>query len=118
MAWDQYKRSPDPDQASRIRQLSEQRQQEKRSGAGGAVSGVGGVLGGLLSLIPGVGPVIGGAVTAGSSLIGKGISGGARGAASGAGNFISALTALYNPYGGSGYGGGGNWQNQVGGSPY
>ena len=114
MAWDQYKRSPDPDQASRIRQLSEQ----KKGAAGGVVSGVGGALGGLLSLIPGVGPLVGGAVTAGSSLIGKGISGGARGAASGAGNFISALTALYNPYGGSGYGGGGNWQNQVGGSPY
>ena len=95
MAWDQYKRSPDPDQASRIRQLSEQ----KKGAAGGVVSGVGGALGGLLSLIPGVGPLVGGAVTAGSSLIGKGISGGAVGALGGAGNFISALTALYNPYG-------------------
>ena len=115
MAWENR---PSGASASQIRQRSEEEKQGKRSGAGGAVSGVGGALGGLLSLIPGVGPLVGGAVSAGSSLLGKTISGGAGGALSGAGSFISAITKLSNPYSGSNFGGGGNWQNQVGGSPY
>jgi hypothetical protein len=50
--------------------------EEHRAGAGLATA-IGGAAGGLLSLIPGVGPLIGGLVSGGTAAIANGVSGGA-----------------------------------------
>lgn len=120
MAWDQNRRADSRQSAVDIRQKGQQIGEQKNARTQQGFNLGGTVLGGLLSLIPGVGPVVGGAVTAGMSGLGKAVTGDMGGAAQSGMSFISRLAKLENPYtdNGSGYGGGGPWSHQVGRGPY
>lgn len=101
MAWGEQTRGSLQSLLSRTSQAAQQQQANKRGKLAQGV-GIGGtVLGGLASLIPGVGPLIGGAIKGVSSAVSSGIQGNAQGAAQGgmnAMNFIGRLTQHFNPY--------------------